>query len=78
MKNLCLFLHRLAQDGWLLDGLGFLRLEKLIRVLYTQCFCYRQMFPVPSVYYVFSSPCVAIRGLRSLVTKRSGGRASNL
>lgn len=78
MRNLCLFLHRLAQNGWLLGGLGFLRLEKLIRVLCTQCFCYRQMFPVPSVYYVFSSPCVAIRSLRSLMTKQNGGRASIL
>lgn len=78
MKNLCLFLHKLAQDGWLLDELSFLRLEKLIGVLYTQCFCYRQMFPVPSVYYVFNSPCVAIRGLRNFVTKRSWGRASIL
>lgn len=73
MKNLCFFSDRLARDEWLLDGLGFLRLEKLIRVLYTQCFCYRQMFPVLSVYRVFISPCVAIRGLRSLMTKQSGG-----
>lgn len=73
MKNLCLFSDRLAQDG-----LDFLRIEKLIRVSYTQCFCYRQMFPVLSVYYVFSSPCVAIRGLRSLMTKQSGGKVSIL
>lgn len=79
MKNSTFILNQAGSgDGCSLGGLILLRLEKLIYVHVPVCSCYRQMFPASSVCYAFSSPCVAIWGLRRLMTKREVGVGERL